>query len=95
MIIIANLLGIGMMLGAVAIMAGVTTVTKNAGLGFLLSGLFMVGLDFFVRSKEREKRHPLIHPKAGGTVFFIPIWILGILPTLIGLLGLVLRASPR
>ena len=93
--VIGNLAGIGMLLGAVAIMAGITTGAKNAGLGFLVAGAFMVGLDLLLRSKDEEHMRPLFNSRAGGSVFYIPVWIIGIFPTFLGVFGLVAGISSK
>lgn len=51
-------------------------ITRIPALGVLAFGTIGIAGDLYMRLKDDECRWPLVHPHAGGHIWFIPIWIL-------------------
>ncbi|HYF50951.1 MAG TPA: hypothetical protein VEJ63_16165 [Planctomycetota bacterium] len=97
--VIFNLLGLGMALLGVAAMAAIGGGLNSPALGFIALGLAAGGADMMYRRSRKEPATSvphLIHPKSGGHVFFVPIWIWAVLAMGIGVLGgVVIKPDPR
>ena len=81
-------------IGAAMVVLGVIV---GAGAGSLLgektaliaAGIAMAAADLIYRStrKDSYESTPFFHPKRGGNVFFIPVWIIGALVLVLGFAG--------
>jgi len=83
MIIVFNWIGMGIFLGA-GLLAGLfsallaktgCSVTAIKATGMICAGVLMVALDLRYRMKVGEGS--LLHPRRGGQIMFIPLWIIG------------------
>jgi hypothetical protein len=55
----------------------------------LIGSLIVVAVDLFLRLvilKEKSPRLPVLHPKTGGHLFFVPAWIIAMLAGVLGIL---------
>src|SRR5579862_3321117 len=78
MIIIFNFIGAGILIAAVVLGSSVAYMfgDKSGGPSILVEGLVAIALDVLYRTKREEGS--LIHPRKGGHVCFIPVWIIGV-----------------
>lgn len=83
MIIVFNTIGMGMLLAA-GLLAGLfsallvktgCSVTAIKAIGMAAAGVLMVAFDLHYRMKVGEGS--LLHPRRGGQIMFVPIWIIG------------------
>jgi hypothetical protein len=84
MIIIFNIAGMVMMLISFGIAYGVCHMLGNTAEGFwmVISGLVAMVLDFTYRFMKAVPRY--FHPKGGGSVFFLPVWLFGVIWLVLG-----------
>jgi len=82
--IIFNLPGIIMLLLAYGIAFGIGHLVGFSAEGWLMivAGPLATMMDLVYRSKRSGQNW--FHPAAGGNLFFIPVWIFGILWTFVG-----------
>lgn len=83
-----NLVGVGIVLLAFAAAALVESQVR--GSAWMVAGLVMAAGDLIyrnIKSKEGTSRSPFLHPKSGGNIMFIPVWIMGVLAFALGLVG--------
>jgi len=90
-VVIFNLVGVliiaiafGIALG-IGHLAGVTA----EGLMMIIAGPVCAALDLVYRSRRPDRRW--FHPRFGGALFFIPVWVLGILWLVLGILYTIQR----
>jgi hypothetical protein len=78
MIIIFNWPGILMVAIALGIASGIGQLagTSAEGPPMIIAGLLCAAMDLVYR--VRRSGHRWLHPSFGGALFFIPVWILGI-----------------
>jgi hypothetical protein len=57
--------------------------TSDEGPLMIIAGPLCTAMDTFVRLRKAGRRW--FHPEAGGNLFFIPIWLLGIVWLVLGL----------
>ena len=78
MIIIFNWPGILMVAIALGIASGIGQLagTSAEGPPMIIAGLLCAAMDLVYRA--RRSGHRWLHPSFGGALFFIPVWILGI-----------------
>jgi hypothetical protein len=83
MIIVFNFIGIGIFMAS-AMLAGLFTallaktgcsVVAVRAIGMAGAGVFMIAMDILYRMKTGEGS--LLHPRRGGHIMFIPLWIIG------------------
>ena len=82
--IFINLLGVGicgLALG-IALAVGHFAGTFDEGPLMIVFGPLCIGMDVAFRFRRPERRW--FHPDTGGSVFFIPLWVLGILWLVLG-----------
>jgi hypothetical protein len=83
--LIFNFIGLGITGVGVLLMVGIIAIEKSqtmAAVAFVVWGLWMIGMDLLYRKRIQKgfQNKVLFHPKAGGHLFFIPLWILGFAP---------------
>ncbi len=78
MILIFNGPGILMVAIAIGIASGICTLagTSAAGPSMIIAGLSCAAMDLVYRLRRSGRRW--LQPHFGGALFFIPVWILGI-----------------
>lgn len=65
---------------------GAMSFSESRLLALFVAILTAMGVDVWMRFRSEDCDRPLIHPDAGGHVWFAPVWIVGIiLSILIGL----------
>src|SRR5262245_46877619 len=95
-IIIFNWPGILMVAIAFAIAFGIGHLAGNSAEGplMIIAGPLCVTMDLVYRLRHRERRW--FHPNRGGALFFIPVWILGIIWLVLGVAYAIQRGGqPR
>lgn len=50
-------------------------------------GLFLLVVDLLIRAASRSKKGWLFQRELGGYLFFVPVWVLGIIVVVINLVG--------
>jgi hypothetical protein len=82
--IIFNLPGIVMAAIAFGIAFGIGHLTGTSAEGplMIIAGPLCVAMDLVYRFRRSERRW--FHPSFGGALFFIPVWILGIIWLVLG-----------
>lgn len=67
--------------GAAGIAAAIGTavVTKSQTLNVIVGLLVAIAVDIWMRYYSEDCDRPLIHPSAGGHVWFVPVWLVGII----------------
>jgi hypothetical protein len=80
-----NWAGLGMAILGFAIGALSGSIFGEKSL-FLVSGLIMVVADLIYRNRRKGplESTPLFHPKKGGNIMFIPVWIIGAFLFIVG-----------
>jgi hypothetical protein len=63
---------------------GMASFSRNAALSAMTGAGIAVAIDLYGRMTNGEESQPLLHPDAGGHVWFIPIWIVGLIALGIG-----------
>jgi hypothetical protein len=84
MIIIFNLPGMLMVAIALGIASGIGQLfgTSAEGPSMIIAGLLCAAIDLIYRVRRSGRRW--LHPNFGGALFFIPVWILGIVWLVLG-----------
>ena len=84
MIIIFNWPGILMVAIALGIASGIGQLagTSAEGPPMIIAGLSCAAMDLAYRA--RRSGHRWLHPSFGGALFFIPVWMLGIVWLVLG-----------
>jgi len=81
--LIFNWPGIGMaILGFIISMFA--TNSMHSPIGISIGGLVAGGLDFFMR---KNNENLWFHPRAGGHIWFIPVWLLGAIAVIGGIVA--------
>jgi len=81
--ILFNFPGIGMaILGFIISMFA--TNSMHSPIGISIGGLVAGGLDFFMR---KNNENLWFHPRAGGHIWFIPVWLLGAIAVIGGIVA--------
>ena len=86
MLIFFNWIGLGMVV--LAFLVGIVFDSAVGGRSSLLAAaIVMVAMDIIYRSRRKTPLEsvPYFHPKRGGNVMFIPVWIIGALVFVIAL----------
>jgi hypothetical protein len=85
MIIIFNLPGILMAAIGLGIAMGIGHLTDTAAEGplMIIAGPLCTAMDLVYRLKHPERRW--FHPSSGGALFFIPLWLLGVIWLVLGI----------
>jgi hypothetical protein len=78
MIIIFNFIGAGILIAGIGVgyLVTMTFGQKAAVPAVILEGLVLVALDLIYRMKREDGS--LFHPRRGGHISFIPVWIIGL-----------------
>lgn len=86
MLIFFNWIGIGMVILGV-FLGYIANTFIGGNIGILVAGLAMAITDFIYRNKRKApyENTPFFHPKRGGNIMFVPVWIVGIIVVVIGL----------
>ena len=66
---------------------GMASYSRDVTLSILTGGFVAAVVDIIGRIKSGEASPALIHPDAGGHVWFIPIWIVGVLIAIFAVLA--------
>jgi hypothetical protein len=66
---------------------GVYSLTRNSTLAWLAGAASAIVFDIIMRLRNKEEDAPIIHPKAGAHIWFVPVWIIGLIVTVIGILS--------
>ena len=86
MLIFMNL--IGAIFAAIGLLAFVFLLNSNGAKGgLMIAGAIMAVGDLLYRNivKPEGEDVPFLHPKRGGNIMFIPVWIVGVIVFVIGL----------
>ena len=57
---------------------------RNVNGGVLAGALCLIAFDLFLRIRNQSEDARLIAPDAGGHVWYAPMWIIGLVLTIIG-----------
>lgn len=63
---------------------GMYSFSRSGSAAAFVGSLSIIGFDLITRLRNRDQETPLLAPKAGGHIWFIPVWIIGIIVTAIG-----------
>ena len=80
--LIFNWLGIGLIVFWAAMLALTTNITHQRShvlIGLLLGSAMVAALDLLLRlvvMKSNTTRLSILHPRSGGQLFFVPVWII-------------------
>lgn len=89
--LIFNWVGFGMLMiwvGILALTMKFTIARPHVLIGLLFGSLIVAALDLVLRLvviKGKSARLPVLHPKTGGHLFFVPAWIIALLAALLGI----------
>ena len=80
-----NLVGIGMVVAAMIISALLGSVIGDSSQLLIIGGTMLI-IDLVYRSRRKDswESTPLFHPKRGGNLMFIPVWIIGAIVSILG-----------
>ena len=80
-----NLVGIGMVVVAIIISYLLGSVIGDRSQLFIIGGTMLI-IDLVYRSRRKDSwgSTPLFHPKRGGNLMFIPVWIVGAVALILG-----------
>ena len=80
-----NLIGIGMGVAAIIVSALLSPVIGDSNQLLIIGGTMLI-IDLVYRSRRKGswESTPLFHPKRGGNLMFIPVWIIGAVVVVLG-----------
>jgi hypothetical protein len=82
--LIFNYPGIGMLILGFIIGAFATNSMHGSPFGASIGGLVAGGIDFYLRSNNENA---WFHPDGGGHIWFIPVWIIGAIAAIVGVIA--------
>lgn len=75
---------IAAVVGVVAALA-IGSLTGSHWFATVCGGIAVTVFDLNLRRKNDEESAPIIHPNAGAHIWFIPVWLLGIIGVGVGI----------
>ncbi|MFM9961441.1 MAG: hypothetical protein ACKV2Q_09460 [Planctomycetaceae bacterium] len=77
----------GLLCGVVALITAlaISSLTHSLPFSALCAGVAVIAFDINMRRKNSEVSAPIVHPNAGGHIWFIPAWILGTAVVVVGI----------
>ncbi len=87
--VILNIAGLVMVIIAGLILSGMNAITDSSSMAGAVAGITTVLMDVIYRVKKDENQSinwtKFIRPFRGGHVFYVPVWIWGIIIVIAGL----------
>jgi hypothetical protein len=83
-----NLIGIGIVVVAIIISFLLGSVIGDSSQLLIIGGTMLI-IDLVYRSRRKDswESTPLFHPKRGGNLMFIPVWIIGAVVLMMGFIS--------
>lgn len=93
MFIQGNLLGFLMFIagGVIAAVGSLLLKLPNAPV-MIAIGMALTGMDLFLRTRERDKQGWLTQKQYGGYLYFMPVWIFGVVVIVVNIINASVKA---